>query len=264
MAEENTILCFVLIISVFHSVTLQEFEGFVVEGDFAKMKDFPHAALLYIECRESSDNPTRYFTCGSSIINQDIVLTAAHCLENCAAKFTIVTVHVGNREKKKGLPIKASGFKTHGKYNPRTISNDIALVKLKNRLVFGKKVRRVALMREPPYDETAEVAGWGWLNEDPRTESKYLMQASQKVWSRQSCMEIMGHIPEGTICGGALDAQSYVAPGDSGSGLIVRKYIQIGIVSYKVPSKSPRLAMYTDVAYFYNWIEKNSKKLYCS
>ncbi|XP_073942185.1 hypodermin-B-like isoform X2 [Choristoneura fumiferana] len=164
MAEENTILCFVLIISVFHSVTLQEFEGFVVEGDFAKMKDFPHAALLYIECRESSDNPTRYFTCGSSIINQDIVLTAAHCLENCAAKFTIVTVHVGNREKKKGLPIKASGFKTHGKYNPRTISNDIALVKLKNRLVFGKKVRRVALMREPPYDETAEVAGWGWLN----------------------------------------------------------------------------------------------------
>lgn len=52
--------------------------------------------------------------------------------------------------------------------------------------------------------------------------------------------------------------------GDSGSGLIVRRHILIGIVSYKIPSKSVRLAMYTDVAYFYNWITKFSKKLYCN
>lgn len=164
MAGINIVLCIVSIICVFRSVTLQEFEGFIVDGETAEIEDFPHAAFLFVECTESGINQNRYFTCGSSILNQVMVLTAAHCLVNCVAKSTIITVHVANRKKKKGLAIKVSGFKTHEDYDAKTISNDIGLVKLANTLKFGKDVRRVAVMREPPYEERATVTGWGWLS----------------------------------------------------------------------------------------------------
>ncbi|XP_073942183.1 serine protease 1-like [Choristoneura fumiferana] len=248
-----------LFISIVNSVKLQNLEGYVVEGDYAEMKDFPHAALLYIESIKV-ENVEDCFICGSSILNQAMVMTAAHCLENCFLKCT-VTVHVGNQE----LPFRASRFILHEEFDTRTIHNDIALVRLKKNLKFGKNVRRVSLMRNPPYHESAKVTGWGYTDEQNRVMANHLMQLSQKIWSRSSCIQAMGkRIPVGTFCGGTMDSLSYVAPGDSGSGIMVRRYIQIGLVSFKNPRISKSLAIYTDVGHYYDWVKKTTKILYCS
>lgn len=52
-----------------------------------------------------------------------------------------------------------------------------------------------------------------------------------------------------------------VSRGDSGSALIINKYVQIGIVSYKTADYS--LVVYTNVSYFYNWIKRAALKLFC-
>lgn len=51
--------------------------------------------------------------------------------------------------------------------------------------------------------------------------------------------------------------------GDSGSALVVRGYLQIGIVSHKISDVSASLIVYTDVPYYYNWISAASRALFC-
>lgn len=50
--------------------------------------------------------------------------------------------------------------------------------------------------------------------------------------------------------------------GDSGSALVYREFHQIGIVSFKVKSY-PALMVYTNVTYYYQWIQTKSDQLYC-
>lgn len=51
-------------------------EAFIVGAENARIDNFPHAVYL-----ELSTN--RKWICGSAILNQDIILTAAHCLYTC-------------------------------------------------------------------------------------------------------------------------------------------------------------------------------------
>ncbi|CAK1583415.1 unnamed protein product [Parnassius mnemosyne] len=50
----------------------------IVNGEYAKIENFPHSVFLYMDC-------IKKWRCGSSILNQKILLTAAHCLEFCGS-----------------------------------------------------------------------------------------------------------------------------------------------------------------------------------
>lgn len=146
------------IVNLFTYVRSSKMEGFVVGGDYAEIHQFPHSAYLAIGCKtiRSVEN----WSCGAAIINQRLLLTAAHCLENCLQS-SFIGVGVGSEHKKQGLTYKASSFVTHPNYNPVLVHNDIALVHLEKPLTFSKNVKRVALVKNPAYLEPADVAGWG-------------------------------------------------------------------------------------------------------
>lgn len=40
-------------------------------------------------------------------------------------------------------------------------------------------------------------------------------------------------------------------------------FIQVGLVSFKIPSRSASLVVYTDVAHHYRWIVNNAKQMHC-
>lgn len=63
----------ILLVNLKHCSTM---EPFIVGAQNALIENFPHAVYL-----ELSTN--RKWICGSAILNQDIVLTAAHCLYIC-------------------------------------------------------------------------------------------------------------------------------------------------------------------------------------
>lgn len=136
------------------------FEGYIVGGRYARMQDFPHSAFLAISCYKMGYQD---FTCGSSILNQLILLTAAHCFEDCGIG-TKVLVSVGDRKKTRGRFYDVGKFANHGEYNGYLMKNDIAMAILTQPLVFSSTVKRVVLSPYGIYDEPALVAGWGVTN----------------------------------------------------------------------------------------------------
>lgn len=138
----------------------KRFEGFIVGGRFAKIQDFPHSAFLAISCRKDFFED---FTCGSSILNQAILLTAAHCLEGCQSG-TKVIASVGSAKKTKGTFHSVSRFANHKKYDGDIMRNDICIIMLLNPLVFSNTVKRIQLTPDGIYNEPAVLAGWGVTN----------------------------------------------------------------------------------------------------
>ncbi|KOB67169.1 Uncharacterized protein OBRU01_20195 [Operophtera brumata] len=94
--------------------------------------------------------------------------------------------------------------------------------------------------------------------------SELLKYVTQKVMSRNECIRALRFdaVGVGTICAITELNEGRVAHGDSGSALVVRGYIQIGIVSYGIFT-AKHIAVYTDVCYFYDWIEAVVKELNC-
>lgn len=137
-------------------------EGFIVGGNYANIELHAHSAFLNIYCVTDDGNRTG-FVCGSSVVNQRIILTAAHCLSGCNS-YSHVTVNLGDEHRHKGKAYTVFSFMLHEDYSPLTSSNDISLLQVEKAIELNKKTGRVALMRNPPYSELAKVAGWGMVD----------------------------------------------------------------------------------------------------
>ncbi|CAF4787220.1 unnamed protein product [Pieris macdunnoughi] len=223
------------------------FEGFVVRGDKAQIEYFAHSVFLSIRDFGGA------YVCGSSILNQKILLTAAHCFESCSA--SNVNAFVGNAHKSRGLKYRVSSFKIHENYDEDEIKNDIGLAVLERPLALGDNVKRVAILKSPPNKKLAIVAGWGLIDEEDGVRSSWLHSSNQKVWTLSECRRVLPGIPTGSLCAGDTTETSYASEGDSGSALIINDYIQVGLVSFKRPDTTRGLVVYSNVSYFYNWIK---------
>lgn len=136
-------------------------EPFIVGGSYAKIEDFAHAAFLAITC--DKDTGTAHFSCGASVVNQAIIMTAAHCLEDCLTTSSVL-VAVGVVNKRGPFAHEVSHFVIHPQYDDELVTNDIALAALTEPLKLSGKIKRVVLMEDPPYHEMSSVAGWGITN----------------------------------------------------------------------------------------------------
>jgi trypsin len=137
--------------------TKTQLTGHIVGGEFSRIENFPYSAHLTINCGGSSS------ACGASILNQVLLLTAAHCVFKCKDEFKI-KAYTGSVYRHKGFVNYVAHLIIHEEYNAHTKANDIAVLKLEKPLTFGPKVKRIALVKEPPDYESAVIAGWGWID----------------------------------------------------------------------------------------------------
>ncbi|CAG9566565.1 unnamed protein product [Danaus chrysippus] len=135
-----------------------DLEGRIVRGDKSSIEDFPYSAFLLMSKERGS------FICGSSIINQRILLTAAHCVEVCSPKCKNGAAFFGNEIKRMGLKITIPFAIYHPKYRTTRVHFDIGLALLSRPLKFGKLVKRVAISRRPKIKTAADIAGWGLVD----------------------------------------------------------------------------------------------------
>lgn len=153
-------LCIILKLAT----TIQaSFEGFIVGGSLGDILNYPHSAWLRINCINGEGNSEGKFVCGASILNQKVLLTAAHCVYLCRFG-THIAVSMGDNTKEKGVLRSGTSFLFHERFNTWSMSFDVALVKMSKAVTFNSKVSRVAIMKNPPYHETARLAGWGMIN----------------------------------------------------------------------------------------------------
>ncbi|KAI5640682.1 trypsin domain-containing protein [Phthorimaea operculella] len=233
-------------------------QGNIVGGDDATIKDFPHSAFIGISCVAST---TDDYICGGSIINQNFILSAAHCFNSCDADRSTYVVVVGTTDYSKAKSHSVEKVFMHKYYSPKFVKNDIALIKLKNDLMFNRNVQRITIVKRPPAYAFAEIAGWGLLDEEEGTEGKILKRARQKVLSAMECVDELEYLPPKAFC--AYSLKGYPAGGDSGSALVVHKYMQIGIVSYKDLRVSVELVVYTNVSAYISWIKTTMYAMSC-
>jgi len=200
--------------------------------------------------------------CGASILNEDWVVTAAHCSTGSPSAYTLVAgdhniATTDGREQSRRVTriIRHPGYGSGVQYE-----NDIALMKVDAPFVFNEWVQPAPLAEEGFAPTTrAIVAGWGALTEGGSS-PVVLMKVDVPVVSDAQCRVAYGAgaIADSMICSGEGGKDS--CQGDSGGPMMCPmggvNYL-CGIVSWGRGCARPDFpGVYTEVSYFADWTKE--------
>src|SRR5215216_2158589 len=180
-------------------------------------------------------NAKPYASCGGSLIDQDSVLTAAHCLMNTTGAVVVVG-RTDLRNKNRGQEIGASRPFIHPRYNGS--GYDAGVLKLR-RAVKGIRPIKLATAKQNKLEKPGRkltVAGWG-VTGFKSTQPNRLRQARVPVVSDRraersydAVLGPSGYVPPLMIAAGNSKVNGCV--GDSGGPLFDSgSRTQLGIVS---------------------------------
>ncbi|XP_063907353.1 serine protease snake-like [Zophobas morio] len=243
-------------------------ETLIVGGTEAQQKEFPHMAAIGYG---SSIEDAGWF-CGGTLLSDEYVLTAAHCLSNQNwgdAKWVKLGVTRLTSTHRKRQHIEVAELIPHPKYKAASHYYDIGLLKLKKLAKLNSFSRPACLYsKEEITAEKAIATGWG-QTEFGGTSSNDLLKVTLELTDPNACTRLYrpwrrlqnGILSESQICAGSQLGND-TCQGDSGGPLqiyhihddIKCMYDIIGVVSFgKSCYGSP--GVYTRVSYYIKWIE---------
>ncbi|OWR54136.1 trypsin serine proteinase [Danaus plexippus plexippus] len=189
-------------------------EGRIVNGEYSLIRDNAHAVLLHIIRRDHSAH-----ICGSSVLNQNFLLSAAHCFYEL--DIVQVIAIAGHEDVRKSTVSRiASKVTIHEHFQLQTVENDIALVSLNGTLPLGANIKRIVLKKSFPRQAKGILAGWGYINagdamcwefdsnrietsqDDDGPPSQILKMVKQTVLPRRDCRYLK--LRPGMLCAGSL------------------------------------------------------------
>ncbi|KAK5638846.1 hypothetical protein RI129_013141 [Pyrocoelia pectoralis] len=156
--------------------------GRIIDGVDAKIEHYPYQVSLH---RNGA------YICGGSIIGGKIILTAAHC--TLFHSGISVSVRYGSSfVNQGGAIIEVSMLYEHVRYNPQTNDYDISLLRLdRNMQLLSPQAEIVNLVpsKTPEGGRSAEVTGWGCIEESGPTSEKLQVLEVQEV-DRDACNKV--------------------------------------------------------------------------
>jgi trypsin len=169
--------------------------------------------------------------CGGSLIDYDLVLTAAHCVHDgkyyySASVFSVVMGNVLRYQRDNNTVVMSvRKIVGHKNYIPETFANDIALVYLSQNVPINHPtIKPIALSTiSPPVGKSCVITGWGALFYEGPSPS-ILMGANVMLNSRSECNRqdrYNGNVLNGMFCAGSFTGKniSDSCQGDSGKSL---------------------------------------------
>lgn len=237
------------------SNVLSVLNGRIIGGDDTNISSRPYQVTLLLHDKHH---------CGGVIYNENIIITAAHCLINVPP--SKLKVRAGSSFwNKGGSLIQVASFQLHENFNAENLANDIALVRLADGLTFNSRIKPTPLAVTVPVDgAAATVSGWGLTGKTTNSRDAFpLKSADVTIIGRDACASFTynygSSIQLSMIC--ARDAGKDACIGDSGGPLVSNGQL-VGIVSWgKGCAKEKYPGVYADVAYFNDWIENTAKQM---
>ncbi|KAF2895635.1 hypothetical protein ILUMI_10545 [Ignelater luminosus] len=201
--------------------------------------------------------------CGGSIIRDDAVLTAAHCVDKARSTEVIVGAHNIQEEEPTQQLIRSKAIRVHEDWDSFKVLNDIAIIFLSRKIALDQTARIVKLNKDKTtlVGVTAIVSGWGRFSDESSSLSNYLRYGEEEIISNQECKLYFGsYVTKTNVC---LNGSNGVGSctGDSGGPLVIvrnNETVQVGIVSFGVKGScetgSP--TVYTRITEYNDWIDK--------
>ncbi|GJQ68892.1 hypothetical protein Trydic_g19306 [Trypoxylus dichotomus] len=208
------------------------FNGRIVGGIPVSIEEYPHQAnILFLYSH----------ICGGSIISEDWVVTAAHCVSDVAEN--LLAVKVGSSKLHlDGEIFSVKSAKAHPNFSFSTVDYDIGLLQLDNKLRFSPQIQPIHLPKgnQPVQPGTkAVVTGWGALYEYGE-DALQLQAVDVTVMTMEKCRSAYSEkqITERMLCAGDEGGGKDACQGDSGGPLVADGQL-IGIVSWGYGCASP-------------------------
>ncbi|XP_052841180.1 trypsin alpha-3 [Drosophila gunungcola] len=194
--------------------------------------------------------------CGGSIISNNIIVTAAHCLVSPSTASNL-RIRAGSHNRiYGGVLIQVAAIKIHEGYNTKTLVNDIGVMRLQSKLTFGSTIKAIAMASlTPSHGAAASISGWGKTAYDGSSSSTLLYVDTKIVGRSQCASSTYGYgssVMATMICAAAANKDA--CKGDSGGPLVSGGQL-VGIVSW---GRECALAnfpgVYANVAELRSWV----------
>ncbi|XP_053561165.1 enteropeptidase [Bombina bombina] len=231
----------------------------IVGGTDAEMGAWPWVVSLYYNGRQ---------TCGASLINNEWLVSAAHCVygRNLIPSLweAILGLHTNlNLTYPQTVIRLIDQIVISPHYNRRTKDSDIAMMHLQFKVNFTDYIQPICL---PENDQVfspginCSIAGWG------RTQSQgpipnVLQEAEIPLLTNERCQQQMPeyNITENMLCGGYEQGGIDTCQGDSGGPMMCydnQRWILAGVTSFGYGCAQPnRPGVYVRVTKFADWIQ---------
>merc|ERR1711931_33018 len=207
----------------------------IVGGHEAEEHQWPWQVALFID--------DAWF-CGGSLINENYVLTAAHCVDG-ASYFDIMAGAHNVRAASEPNRVEITSYNgwTHPQWDTNTHANDLALIELPSPIDFNDYISPSCLPMAGDTADEAElvtVTGWGKPSDNAGGISPVLRMVSDlPCISNKECNDFYGIVGDGIVCIDTTGGKGS-CNGDSGGPLVMKAgmkaagqaWNQVGIVSF--------------------------------